>query len=120
MYGGFQRPTRTVPGDTLQGLWWVNDNCYCYGQACSGSGCFSDREAYHPDVMIKRGTRRDGDKRDNFPMRSFNCRGKYFEGMTNHYGGSSERDELDVARGGASVGRQYYRYDSRSCVDNDL
>ncbi|MBI5545453.1 MAG: pilus assembly protein [Deltaproteobacteria bacterium] len=121
------RPTRTVPGTELQGLWWVNDSCFCYGSSCTSDGSSSgfpflsgcdmgggDRESSFPNVLRKRGVLSSGDHRDNFTMRSHYCRGDFFEGLRR-----SDRTELEIARGDVGLAQQYYLFGSQACRAGD-
>ncbi|WP_404363365.1 TadE/TadG family type IV pilus assembly protein [Corallococcus coralloides] len=62
------RPTRTVPGDVLQAAYWRNDTSFCFGNC-------------EPDpINTKRGLDSSDSRDDNWPMRSYNCRGNFFQG----------------------------------------
>jgi Flp pilus assembly protein TadG len=62
------RPTRTVPGDVLQAAYWRTDT----------RPCFNNCEP--PLIRQKRGLVSRSDYGDNWPMRSYNCRGAFFQG----------------------------------------
>lgn len=91
------RPTRTVPGDKLQAYYWRND----------WSGCFNSCEP--SAVKNKRGTRNNGSYDDNWPMRAYNCRGKFFQGAT-----KSDKPESEYSQS-ASVGRLHFKVAADAC-----
>ncbi|RKH66244.1 pilus assembly protein [Corallococcus aberystwythensis] len=62
------RPTRTVPGGVLQAAYWRNDTSFCFDSCEPGA------------IKLKRGTDSNGGRDDNWPMRSYNCRGDFFQG----------------------------------------
>lgn len=93
-------PTRTVPGDVLQAYYWKNDTKYCFGD------CEPTR------VLYKRGTRTSQGYDDNWPMRSYNCRGNFFQGAA-----ISNRPESEYAdQHNSSIDRlSYHLYGDRAC-----
>ncbi|WP_338041904.1 TadE/TadG family type IV pilus assembly protein [Myxococcus eversor] len=93
-------PTRTVPGDALQAYYWKNDSDYCFGDCEPGP------------VLNKRGTRSNGGYGDNWPMRSYNCRGNFFQGAV-----ISNRPESEYAdQHNADMDRySYHSYGDKAC-----
>ncbi|WP_244238851.1 pilus assembly protein [Corallococcus carmarthensis] len=92
------RPTRTVPGDVLQAAYWRNDTSYCYGN-CEPN-----------DIKTKRGLSNSGGRGDNWPMRSYRCRGNFFQGATFSNAPESEYTQSTTAAAA------YFRYNSDACI----
>lgn len=91
--------TRTMPGDKLQALYWKNDT----------RSCFNNCE---PQVIKqKRGFNQRADYNDNWPMRSYNCRGIYFQGATK----SNEPESKYAQSYGA--GGSYFNYGGSACAE---
>ncbi|MCP3169805.1 pilus assembly protein [Myxococcus sp. QH3KD-4-1] len=97
---GSRIPTRTVPGDALQAYYWTSDSDYCFGN------CEPTR------VLYKRGTRTSQGYDDNWPMRSYNCRGNFFQGAA-----ISNRPESEYSDPHTSdIDRlSYHFYGDRAC-----
>lgn len=91
------RPTRTVPGDRLQAYYWKNDWYGCYG-TCE-----------KPKIKNKRGLQSSDGWDDNWPMRSYNCRGPFFQGATR-----SDEPESVYAQS-SSVGKNYFKIGTTAC-----
>lgn len=90
------RPTQTVPGGRLQAYYWRSD----------WSGCFNSCESQ--EIKYKRGTQSSGGWDDNFPMRSYNCRGPFFQGAI-----KSDLPESEYSQS-AALGRTYFKVDNSS------
>ncbi|HZI14011.1 MAG TPA: pilus assembly protein [Myxococcus sp.] len=68
-YSQVPMETRTVPGDRLYARYYTDDDSFTVGNG------------NEPDlVKQKRGFTSVGDRGDNWPMRSYNCRGPFFQG----------------------------------------
>ncbi|WP_375758209.1 TadE family protein [Corallococcus exercitus] len=91
-------PTRTVPGDVLQAAYWRNDTSYCFG-SCEPNA-----------IKTKRGLTNSGGRGDNWPMRSYRCRGNFFQGTTLSYAPESEYSQSTTAAAA------YFHYNSDACV----
>ncbi|WP_224245583.1 TadE family protein [Hyalangium gracile] len=92
-------PTRTVPGDRLQAAYWRSDT-----RACLNS-C-------EPTIIKqKRGYRSSGDYNDNWPMRSYNCRGKFFQGAR-----QSNQTESEYSQP-SGPGTSYFTYGRNACQE---
>ena len=92
------RPTRTVPGDVLQAAYWRNDTSYCYG-SCEPNA-----------IKTKRGLSNSGGRDDNWPMRSYRCRGNFFQGAIISNEPESEYTQSTTAAAA------YFRYNSDACI----
>ncbi|WP_216617474.1 pilus assembly protein [Corallococcus sp. CA049B] len=92
------RPTRTVPGDVLQAAYWRNDTSYCYGN-CEPNA-----------IRTKRGLSNSGGRGDNWPMRSYRCRGNFFQGAT-----ISNQPE-SVYTQSTTAAAAYFHYNSDACT----
>ncbi|TQF15320.1 pilus assembly protein [Myxococcus llanfairpwllgwyngyllgogerychwyrndrobwllllantysiliogogogochensis] len=91
------RPTRTVPGDVLQAAYWMSDTKACFGN------CEPEK------IQQKRGLDSTGSYDDNWPMRSYNCRGKFFQGAA-----KSEAPESEYSQS-SSKGEGYHTYGDDAC-----
>jgi Flp pilus assembly protein TadG len=92
-------PTRTMPGKELQAAYWTDDDSYC-------------RDSCEPAVINqKRGFNSRSDYNDNWPMRSYNCRGKYFQGAT-----KSNEPESRYAQSYGNGG-SYFNYGGDACAE---
>ncbi|MCP3102129.1 pilus assembly protein [Myxococcus sp. K15C18031901] len=96
-----ERPTRTVPGDVLQAAYWKSDD-----EACFGGSCEPD------EIRFKRGLKPSGEDSfdDNWPMRAYNCRGKFFQGATR-----SSAPESVYAQS-ETEGKSYHSYRDDACA----
>lgn len=94
-------PTRTVPGDELQAYYWKDDSDYCFGDCEPGR------------VLNKRGTRSNSSYDDNWPMRSYNCRGNFFQGAL-----ISNRPESEYSdQHNSLIDRySYHSYGGKACA----
>jgi hypothetical protein len=92
-------PTRTVPGDQLRAAYWRDDDSYCYNN-CEP-----------PEIKQKRGFLNKGDYNDNWPMRTYNCRGKFFQGAR-----QSNLPESEYVQS-AGVGKSYFNYGGDKCAE---
>jgi Flp pilus assembly protein TadG len=90
--------TRTVPGDVLQAGYWLNDNTSCFGN-CEPT-----------EIQQKRGLINRGDRGDNWPMRSYNCRGDFFQGAI-----LSNAPESLYSQQGFNEHGNYHRYGNTAC-----
>lgn len=93
--------TRTVPGDRLLAAYWKNDT----------RPCFNNCEP--PEIKEKRGLTRSSEKGHfNWSMRSYNCRGKYFQG--------AKKSELPESEYGQreNTGDDYFTYGDYACSSN--
>jgi len=95
--GSPSRPTRTVPGDVLQAAYWTSDTQACFGN------CEPEK------IQQKRGLDSTGSYEDNWPMRSYNSRGKFFQGAT-----KSEAPESEYSQS-ARAGEGYHTYGDDAC-----
>jgi Flp pilus assembly protein TadG len=92
-------PTRTMPGSQLQAAYWTNDDRYC-------------RNSCEPtEIRQKRGFINRADYNDNWPMRSYNCRGQFFQGATR-----SNEPESKYAQSYGSGGN-YFTYGGNACAE---
>ena len=99
-YPGNLSDNRTVPGDKLKAWYWKNENQPCFN-SCEPQA-----------IWYKRGERNHGqlDERDNWPMRAYNCRGKFFQGAI-----KNDKLEVEYCKS-ASLGRQHFRLARDACV----
>lgn len=98
-YGEVPMETRTVPGDILRARYYNSDDNFC-----TGGGCEPDL------VRQKRGVINRGDRGDNWPMRSYNCRGQYFQGATQSRAPESLYSQQTFAGRGS-----YHTYGNNAC-----
>lgn len=111
-YNQVRMETRTVPGDILQARYYNDDDNFCTGGSC-------EPEA----VRQKRGVINLGDRGDNWPMRSYNCRGPFFQGAIksdapeSRYSDHSIVDPNDPLnnRMGDNERKTYHRYGETAC-----
>ncbi|RKH11484.1 pilus assembly protein [Corallococcus sp. CA053C] len=92
------RPTRTVPGDALQAAYWRNDTSFCFG-SCEPSA-----------INVKRGLNNQSGYGDNWSMRSYNCRGDFFQGAAMSNAPESIYTE-SIAKGAG-----YFHYANNACA----
>jgi len=98
-YYAAQTPTRTMPGDQLHAAYWKDDDSYCYNSC-------------EPNVINqKRGFSSAADYNDNWPMRSYNCRGDFFQGAK-----KSGLTESEYTRS-SGAGSPYFTYGGNACQD---
>lgn len=97
-YSEVPMETRTVPGDRLFARYWLNDTQGCYGN-CEPQ-----------DIRQKRGLINRGDRGDNWPMRSYNCRGPFFQGAT-----QSKAPESLYSQSNHNERGSYHRYANNAC-----
>jgi len=90
--------TRTVPGSALQAAYWTSDTEYCLGTDCEDEA-----------IRQKRGTKSKADYGDNWPMRAYNCRGRFFQGAIR-----SDAPEAEYAYS-SSAGAGYHNYGDTAC-----
>lgn len=94
-------PTRTVPGDKLLAPMWTSDSNRCVN---CGPG----------DLKAKRGYRNSQSFTDNMAMRSYNCRGQFFQGAR-----KSEHPEAEYSKKGKEgLGKTYFRLASNACLES--
>jgi hypothetical protein len=105
-YGTLHRgQTRTVPGDVLQALYWLDDTSACFGNSSkAGNNC---RFREPPDVTRKRGMINSSGATANWPMRAYNCRGDFFQGAAD-----SDEPEFVYSINGT---RKYFNYGENAC-----
>ncbi|NTX06393.1 MULTISPECIES: TadE/TadG family type IV pilus assembly protein [unclassified Myxococcus] len=102
-YNAVRKPrggdTRTVPGDKLLAAYWKNDTRACF------DSCEPD------EIKEKRGRARTEYGHFNWPMRAYNCRGKYFQGTVD-----SKEPESEYARS-KRKGEDYFTYGDLACSE---
>jgi hypothetical protein len=106
--GLYGQPNRTVPGDKLQALYWLNDTQACYGNSFwSGNQCWGREPA---DITKKRGLTNSGGDTANWPMRAYNCRGDFFQGAVK----SGDPEVVYTL----TKDKSYFNYASDACEDD--
>lgn len=107
-YSEVPMETRTVPGDRLYARYYTNDDSFTVG---TGS---------EPDeVKQKRGFINRGDRGDNWPMRSYNCRGPFFQGAIKSEAPESKYSDhslpTTLGRMPENERRTYHTYGDTAC-----
>jgi hypothetical protein len=99
-FPGYLSDNRTTPGDKLKAWYWKNENQYCMNSCEPQSIWYKRGERNHTGL----------DNQDNWPMRAYNCRGKFFQGAI-----KNDKLEVEYCKS-VSLGKQHFNMGSNACV----